>query len=94
MLKRLLAKASPILGRHADWQGNCLLCQQPCDIDPLLCSWCRQALQQADHTCRLCAAPLPVLHEECLPICGRCQRRPPPWERLQVIGDYRPPTPC
>lgn len=93
MLKRLLAKASPILGRHADWQGNCLLCQQPCDVDPLLCSWCRQALQQADHTCRLCAAPLPAMHEERLPICGRCQRRPPPWERLQVIGDYRPPYP-
>ena len=34
MLKRLLAKASPILYRHADWQGNCLLCQQPCDVAP------------------------------------------------------------
>ncbi|MGK8175377.1 ComF family protein [Aeromonas dhakensis] len=93
MLKRLLAKASPILGSHADWQGSCLLCQQPCDVDPLLCSWCRQALLQADHSCRLCAAPLPALDEAREPICGRCQRRPPPWERLQVIGDYRPPYP-
>lgn len=89
MLKRLLAKASPILGSRADWLGLCLLCRQPCDERPLLCDWCRQALQQREPRCRLCAAPLPG--EGIL--CGRCQRRPPPWQRLQVIGDYLPPYP-
>ncbi|MFM5135988.1 ComF family protein, partial [Aeromonas rivipollensis] len=37
MLKRLLAKASPILGSRSDWLGLCLLCRQPCDDQPLLC---------------------------------------------------------
>ena len=89
MLKRLLAKASPILGSQADWLGLCLLCRQPCDEQPLLCHWCQQALRQREHRCQLCAAPLPA--EGIL--CGRCQRRPPPWQRLQVIGDYLPPYP-
>ncbi|WP_323893328.1 ComF family protein [Aeromonas veronii] len=93
MLKRLLAKASPLLGSHGDWQGSCLLCHQPCDNEPLLCSWCRQALHQSQPRCRLCAAPLTDYIEESIPVCGRCQRRPPPWERLQVIGDYQTPYP-
>lgn len=93
MLKRLLAKASPLLGSHADWQGSCLLCNQPCDNEPLLCSWCRQALHQSEPRCRLCAAPLADYIKENIPVCGRCQRRPPPWERLQVIGDYQTPYP-
>ena len=91
MLKRLLAKASPILGTRADWLGLCLLCRQPCDEAPLLCSWCRQALHQDGWQCRLCAAPLPEQYAESDLVCGRCQRRPPPWQRLQVIGDYRAP---
>ncbi|MNG97666.1 DNA utilization protein GntX [compost metagenome] len=89
MLKRLLAKASPILGSRADWLGLCLLCRQPCDDKPLLCDWCQRALRQQEPRCQLCAAPLPA--EGIL--CGRCQRRPPPWQRLQVIGDYLPPYP-
>jgi ComF family protein len=89
MLKRLLAKASPILGTPVDWLGLCLLCRQPCDTDPLLCHWCLTSLRQQEHRCRLCATPL----EERWPLCGRCQRRPPPWDRLQVIGDYLPPYP-
>lgn len=93
MLKRLLGKASPILGSRADWLGLCLLCRQPCDETPLLCSWCLQSLHQDGRQCRLCAAPLPEQHRESELLCGRCQRRPPPWERLQVIGDYQAPYP-
>ncbi|WP_041209717.1 ComF family protein [Aeromonas jandaei] len=93
MLKRLLAKASPLFGSHADWLGSCLLCRQPCDDEPLLCSWCRQSLHQPQQRCRLCAAPLPEEIQTGV-VCGRCQRRPPPWERLQVIGDYQPPYPA
>lgn len=93
MLKRLLGKASPILGDRADWLGLCLLCRQPCNTQPLLCSWCQHALHQPGLRCRLCAAPLPESAEETEPVCGRCQRRPPPWQRLQVIGDYLPPYP-
>ena len=91
MLKRLLAKASPILGSRSDWLGLCLLCRQPCDDQPLLCSWCQQSLHQPCRKCRLCATPLPEHHAENELLCGRCQRRPPPWERLQVIGDYQLP---
>ncbi|MBL0522834.1 ComF family protein [Aeromonas enteropelogenes] len=93
MLKRLLVKASPLLGSHSDWQGSCLLCHQPCDAEPLLCSWCREALRQPHPRCRLCAAPLSEYMKESQWVCGRCQRRPPPWERLQVIGDYQTPYP-
>ena len=91
MLKRLLAKASPILGSRSDWLGLCLLCRQPCDDQPLLCSWCQHSLHQPCRKCRLCATPLPEHHEGNELLCGRCQRRPPPWERLQVIGDYQLP---
>ena len=93
MLKRLLGKASPILGRPSDWLGLCQLCRQPCDEHPLLCHWCRAALRQPQCRCRLCAAPLPEYMEEAERVCGHCQRRPPPWQRLQVIGDYLPPYP-
>ena len=91
MLKRLLAKASPILGSRSDWLGLCLLCRQPCDDQPLLCSWCQHSLHQPCRKCRLCATPLPEHHEGNELLCGRCQRRPPPWERLQVIGGYQLP---
>lgn len=91
MLKRLLAKASPILGTQSDWLGLCLLCRQPCDDTPLLCSWCRHAQRQHDRRCLMCAAPLPEQHRESELLCGRCQCRPAPWERLQVIGDYQAP---
>ena len=91
MLKRLLAKASPILGSRSDWLGLCLLCRQPCDDQPLLCRWCQQSLHQPCRKCRLCATPLPEHQAGNELLCGRCQRRPPPWERLQVIGDYQLP---
>ncbi|WP_265435584.1 ComF family protein [Aeromonas media] len=91
MLKRLLAKASPILGSRSDWLGLCLLCRQPCDDQPLLCRWCQQSLHQHCRKCRLCATPLPEHQAGNELLCGRCQRRPPPWERLQVIGDYQLP---
>lgn len=91
MLKRLLAKASPILGSRSDWLGLCLLCRQPCDDQPLLCRWCQQSLHQPHCKCRLCATPLPEHQAGNELLCGRCQRRPPPWERLQVIGDYQLP---
>ncbi|MFM5193765.1 ComF family protein [Aeromonas media] len=91
MLKRLLAKASPILGSRSDWLGLCLLCRQPCDDQPLLCRWCQHSLHQPCRKCRLCATPLPEHQAGNELLCGRCQRRPPPWERLQVIGDYQPP---
>ncbi|MGY3903572.1 ComF family protein [Aeromonas lusitana] len=93
MLKRLLGKASPILGHRSDWLGLCQLCRQPCDEQALLCHWCLQTLHQPLCRCRLCAAPLPEHIKAEEQICGRCQRRPPPWQRLQVIGDYLPPYP-
>ena len=87
-----MTKARGVLGGRADWNGHCLLCLQESE-NPLLCDICRDALRQQTRRCHGCAAPLP----ETLPLdqlwCGRCQRRPPPWARLQVIGDYLAPWP-
>ncbi|MEW7866758.1 ComF family protein [Aeromonas diversa] len=92
MVKGWMTKARGVLGGRADWNGHCLLCLQESE-NPLLCDICRDALRQQTRRCHGCAAPLP----ETLPLdqlwCGRCQRRPPPWARLQVIGDYLAPWP-
>lgn len=92
MVKGWCVKARDLLGGRADWAGHCLLCQQPGD-EPLLCHPCRLALRQSIRRCHGCAAPLPEVMGTDQLWCGRCQRRPPPWQRLQVIGDYRPPWP-
>ncbi|MGY3926951.1 ComF family protein [Aeromonas simiae] len=92
MVKGWLAKARGLLGEPHDWCGDCLLCRQSSE-EALLCSYCRMALRQEGRHCHGCAAPLPELVPLDRLLCGRCQRRPPPWQRLQVIGDYRAPWP-
>ncbi|MGL5949387.1 MAG: ComF family protein [Aeromonas sp.] len=71
-----------------DGLGACLLCQQPCQHQPLLCGFCLAALADARPRCPTCAALLP---QASATACGHCQQVPPPWQRLQVIGDYQPP---
>lgn len=92
MVKGWIDKAKGWLGSSVDWAGHCLLCNLPSNW-PLLCDDCRLALQQSQPRCQGCAAPLPQWLPDDQRLCGRCQRRPPPWQRLQVIGDYQAPWP-
>lgn len=91
MLKRICLKASQLFGQPSDWLGQCLLCQQACDQQPLLCSHCQHALYQQHTRCRLCAAPLVDTLDNPVLLCGQCQKMPPPWQQLQVIGAYQAP---
>ncbi|MRS21046.1 DNA utilization protein GntX [Enterobacteriaceae bacterium RIT692] len=68
---------------------------------PALCWLCRLPLQIASHgLCSRCVQQIPRLPELCpccgLPAsgtqpCGRCLRRPPPWQSLSCVSDYLPP---
>lgn len=69
------------------WWGQCLLCRQDCHEAPLLCRHCRADLPVLDHYCPGCARALPLAGVRC----GHCQRRPPPWQRMQVVAPFAPP---
>ncbi|QDY43312.1 DNA utilization protein GntX [Candidatus Pantoea soli] len=68
---------------------------------PALCWLCRLPLHLAHHgLCSSCLRQLPALPSLCpccgLPgssahLCGRCLRRPPPWQGLICVSDYVPP---
>ncbi|MFB6328097.1 DNA utilization protein GntX [Pantoea deleyi] len=69
---------------------------------PALCWLCRMPLRIARHgLCSLCLRGLPSLPLLCprcgLPAgsvtrpCGRCQQKPPAWQALVCVNDYRPP---
>ena len=68
---------------------------------PALCWLCRLPLRIARHgLCSVCLRQLPALPALCpccgLPAsgdqaCGRCLRRPPPWQALTCVSDYVPP---
>ena len=83
MIKRLLSRlqSGPL------WWGQCLLCRQDCDRQTLLCRPCREELPALDSPCPGCALPLTATDAHC----GHCQRRPPPWQRMQVLADFVPP---
>nr|WP_232455062.1 ComF family protein [Oceanisphaera avium] len=69
------------------WWGQCLLCRQSCQQQPLICQQCQEELPLLAHTCRLCGFTLPVENS----VCGHCQQTPPPWQRMQVLADFIPP---
>ncbi|WP_445401914.1 phosphoribosyltransferase family protein [Zobellella sp. An-6] len=83
MIRRLTARvqSGPL------WWGQCLLCRQNCTGQPLICRQCRDELPRLERPCPLCAFPLAVEDAHC----GRCQRRPPPWQRLRVLADFTAP---
>lgn len=66
--------------------GICLLCQQPADREPLLCSWCRQSLPPPAQACPQCGLPASAGS-----LCGLCRRQPPAWDQLLALGDYQQP---
>ncbi|YCH30858.1 DNA utilization protein GntX [Erwinia sp. D4-22] len=69
-------------------QGGCWLCQTPLAL-PMqgLCSYCLRALPPLPLCCPRCGLPA----GDALTACGRCLRRPPPWQQLIAVSDYCPP---
>ncbi len=52
-----------------------------------ICSRCASALLASEPLCPQCGLPA---QSSTLP-CGRCLQKPPPWQRLVTVNDYRPP---
>jgi len=67
--------------------GVCLLCGRASGRALDLCAACDAALPRIASACRRCALPLPVPG-----ICGRCQRRPPPFEASLAPCHHAPPV--
>ena len=51
-----------------------------------MCRGCAGDLPVVEVACLRCGAPLPMVG-----VCGRCQRRPPAFDRAEAICHYRPP---
>ncbi|WP_159084315.1 ComF family protein [Dongshaea marina] len=83
---RLLVKSYRQLRETLRNQANgyCLLCRQPTQA-PRLCYDCQKYLCSRENRCQLCATPLAGEQT----ICGHCQLKPPPWQRLVVAAHYR-----
>lgn len=66
----------------------CWLCRMPLAVSRWgICSCCYAALPAPPPCCPICGLPAAVTT---LP-CGRCLGKPPPWQRLLYVTDYRPP---
>lgn len=63
---------------------RCLLCGAPGDVDRDLCAGCAGDLQPNVLACTRCAEPLAVTAE----LCGRCQKKPPPFAAAFVPFRY------
>ncbi|WP_058910393.1 DNA utilization protein GntX [Entomohabitans teleogrylli] len=67
--------------------GLCWLCRMPLAVAGWgICSICQQSLTPPPH-CPRCGLEA-ITHP--LP-CGRCLLKPPPWQRLIYVDDYRAP---
>ena len=66
--------------------SSCLLCGDQGLEDLALCRGCRDDLRRPTASCQHCALPLPAAG-----ICGRCQRRPPGYQRARAPYLYAPP---
>jgi ComF family protein len=92
LLRRLLQRLLP---RH------CLLCGQASG-EAELCAPCRSDLPRAGRSCQGCALPLPAATHANPPAssnglpdgpyCGRCLRRPPPWDQALAALVYAFPA--
>lgn len=68
--------------------GLCWLCRMPLALSHWgVCSVCEKGLTGRTGVCPQCG--LPAIHPH-LP-CGRCLRRPPPWQALVAVSGYTPP---
>ncbi|MBS0432905.1 MAG: ComF family protein [Proteobacteria bacterium] len=61
---------------HRAWPSRCLLCGGRGENGIDLCADCARNLPRNDRRCTRCALPL----ETPAALCGRCQRRAPPWD--------------
>ena len=91
MIRRLGSYLQSHLHSHSPasslWWGQCLLCRHDCQQQALICNQCRDELPRLSHPCSQCAFPLTLEDAHC----GRCQRYPQPWQRMQVFADFAPP---
>lgn len=69
---------------------RCLLCGTSACQHLTICTACLTDLPWNRQACQRCAAPLPV--EAATPICGHCQRQPPPWDRTWAPLAYAWPV--
>ncbi|EHK6579138.1 DNA utilization protein GntX [Escherichia albertii] len=68
--------------------GLCWLCRMPLALGHWgICSVCSHAAHKHEMLCPQCR--LPTAHIA-LP-CGRCLKKPPPWQRLITVSSYTPP---
>lgn len=68
--------------------GLCWLCRMPLALGHWgICSVCSHAAHKHEMLCPQCG--LPTAHIA-LP-CGRCLKKPPPWQRLITVSSYTPP---
>ncbi len=68
--------------------GYCWLCQQNLYFAHHgICCLCHQQVKRRQPVCPRCALPA----ESGRFPCGRCVRKPPPWQHLIAITDYTPP---
>ncbi|RTF43900.1 DNA utilization protein GntX, partial [Serratia marcescens] len=69
-------------------RSRCWLCRQPLSlVRHGICSCCLRHLPVPPPCCPRCGLPA---GETQMP-CGRCLQRPPPWQRLVLVGDYVAP---
>ena len=64
----------------------CSLCGSPGEGGRDLCRGCAGDLPLVEVACLRCGAPLPMAG-----VCGRCQRRPPAFDRAVAVCHYQPP---
>ena len=69
--------------------ARCLLCGAQTDQRVDLCRGCHQDLPWVSGACYHCGLPLDVIHKSS---CGRCLRKPPPFQRTLSLLHYHYPV--
>ena len=76
--------------QQALYPSRCLLCGDTTGADLDICPSCREELPHNHNPCYRCALPLPP-SAPAEGLCGRCQQRPPPFERSIAPFIYQYP---
>ncbi|WP_198034141.1 ComF family protein [Acidihalobacter ferrooxydans] len=67
----------------------CVLCGAPGSAGRALCAACAGGLPQVEHACACCGRPLAPIAGT---VCGRCLRRPPPYDAVFAPLRYAEPV--